>query len=127
MPVNLDQCDPLRFLRIGVGNHLNFRDICLRSPSHFTIDLTTSHALPAVMAQVAVAVADGDGAAVVAGGGVGLELRELRTSQMRALQRGGRTAAARRAVAARLGLGLGFGVFFAVGSWGFAVRGGDGG
>ena len=47
--------------------------------------LRTSHAVAAVVAEVAVAVADGDRAAVVATGGVGLERGELL-----AAERGGR-------------------------------------
>ena len=39
--------------------------------------LRTSHRTAAVVAEVAIAVADGDGAAVVAGWGVGLEVGEL--------------------------------------------------
>src|SRR4029079_14030245 len=39
--------------------------------------LRAPHAVPAVVAEVAVAVADGDGAAVVATGGVELEASEL--------------------------------------------------
>ena len=39
--------------------------------------LRTPHAVAAVVAEVAVAVADGDGAAVVAAGGVELEAGEL--------------------------------------------------
>ena len=56
-------------------------------PSRFTISellltttyspLTTPEAVAAVVTQVAVAVADGDGAAVIATGGIGLEHRKL--------------------------------------------------
>ena len=44
--------------------------------------LRTTHAIAAVVAEVAVAVADGDAAAVVAAGGVALEAGELRASQI---------------------------------------------
>lgn len=45
--------------------------------SDFRPPLRTPHAISAVVAEIAVAGADGDGAAVVAGGGVELEQREL--------------------------------------------------
>src|SRR5437016_613614 len=93
----------------------------------------TPHAVPAVVAKVAVAVADGDGAAVVAGGGVELEARELiaaerwiiavdaelragplRQSGLRPLRDGGRmpiaiavrAIRASRVVAVAIGLGV---------------------
>src|SRR5262245_15198433 len=47
----------------------------ISSTVHF--ELGAAHAVAAVVAEVAVAVADGDGAAVVAGGGVELEAGEL--------------------------------------------------
>ena len=43
----------------------------------------TAHAVAAVVAEVAVAVADGDGAAVVAGRGVELEVGKLQTADVR--------------------------------------------
>ncbi len=44
-----------------------------------------THALAAVVAEVAVAVPDGDGSAAVAGGGIGLEAGELLTAVLRAV------------------------------------------
>ena len=46
-------------------------------PACFLLVSATAHARAAVVAEVAVAGADGDGAAVVAGWGVGLEVGEL--------------------------------------------------
>src|SRR5262245_45254831 len=47
--------------------------------------LRAAHAVAAVVAEVAVAVADGDGAAVVAAGGVELEAGELVAADVRAV------------------------------------------
>lgn len=44
-----------------------------------------AHALAAVMAEVAVAVPDGDGSAAVAGGGIGLEAGELLAAVLRTI------------------------------------------
>ena len=48
--------------------------------------LGTAHAVAAVVAEVAVAVADGDGSAVVAGRGIGLEVGKLAAADGRAVE-----------------------------------------
>src|SRR5947208_1747862 len=53
-------------------------------PLNRSLTLRTPHAVAAVVAQVAVAVADGDGAAVVAAWGVELEAGELVAADGRA-------------------------------------------